>query len=235
MSVLDRFEKRIEKVVNSAFSKAFGDSLKPVDIAQALRQHLDDKAVSLSQERTVIPNEFQIHLAESDNQRVGEWGESALEDEFCRAIEDYAAEQGYSFVGPVAVEITADGEMPTGKIRVTSITKRGNVAPASAASPSAQNPILEIGENRYLLTGPVTVLGRGKDADIVVEDSGVSRRHLEIRVTPQGVIATDLGSTNGSFVEGNRITAATLIDGNEIMIGRTRIRFWSTPAGGAGQ
>jgi pSer/pThr/pTyr-binding forkhead associated (FHA) protein len=71
------------------------------------------------------------------------------------------------------------------------------------------------------------VLGRGSESDIVLDDSGVSRRHLEVRVTPQGVIATDLGSTNGSFVEGHRITAATLVDGNTITMGRSRIMFWT--------
>ena len=49
-------------------------------------------------------------------------------------------------------------------------------------------------------------------------------------MTPTGVIATDLGSTNGTFVEGHRIDAATLVDGNQIVIGRTRILFWTRPA-----
>ena len=64
----------------------------------------------------------------------------------------------------------------------------------------------------------------------------VSRRHLEIRVTPDGVVATDLGSTNGTFVEGHPITAATLVDGNTVTLGRTRILFWTgaDDAGDAG-
>ena len=73
------------------------------------------------------------------------------------------------------------------------------------------------------------VIGRGSSADITVDDAGVSRRHLELRVTPGGVIATDLDTTNGTYVEGHRITAATLLDGNTITIGRTRIMFWTSP------
>ena len=80
---------------------------------------------------------------------------------------------------------------------------------------------------RYLLTGPVTVIGRGSEADIIVDDPGVSRRHLEIRVTPEAVVATDLGSTNGTYVEGHLVPAATLVDGNTVTIGRTRILFWT--------
>ena len=87
--------------------------------------------------------------------------------------------------------------------------------------------MIEIGTNRYLLTGASTIIGRGSDCDIIVDDTGISRQHLELRVTPNGVIATDMGSTNGSFVEGHRISAATLVDGNTITIGRTNIMFWN--------
>ena len=85
---------------------------------------------------------------------------------------------------------------------------------------------------RWLLTEPVTVIGRGTEADIIVADTGVSRRHLELRITPTGVIATDLGSTNGTFVEGHKIDAATLLDGNQLTIGRTVIDFWTHPETG---
>jgi len=79
----------------------------------------------------------------------------------------------------------------------------------------------------------VTVIGRDAEADIVVDDPGVSRRHLEIRVTPDGVVATDMGSTNGLYVEGHQVPAATLLDGNTMTIGRTRIMFWTGSASGA--
>ncbi|WP_010612938.1 FHA domain-containing protein, partial [Actinomyces oris] len=59
-----------------------------------------------------------------------------------------------------------------------------------------------------------------------VDDSGVSRRHLEIRLTHGNAIASDLGSTNGTFVEGQRVDAVTLVDGNTLTIGRTQILFW---------
>lgn len=104
-----------------------------------------------------------------------------------------------------------------------------SVAPATTADASPQNPIIDVDGERYILTGAVTVIGRGSVADIQLDDSGVSRKHLELRVTPSGVIATDLNSTNGSFVEGHRISAATLVDGNTITIGRTRIMFWTSP------
>ncbi|RFT24739.1 hypothetical protein CG392_06470, partial [Gardnerella vaginalis] len=93
---------------------------------------------------------------------------------------------------------------------------------------SENHPMLEINGNRYLLTKDRTILGRGSGCDIVIDDPGISRRHLGIDVTPDGVIARDLGSTNGTYVEGHQTPAATLLDGNTITIGRTRILYWAS-------
>ncbi len=103
------------------------------------------------------------------------------------------------------------------------------MAPAISAAASPSHPIIDVGGEKWLLTEPVTVIGRSSQADITVDDDGVSRKHVEFRITPQGVILTDLGSTNGTFVEGHKVEAATLLDGNQITIGRTRILFWTHP------
>lgn len=227
MGVLDRFERGVEHAVSSAFAKAFRSEVKPVEIASAVRREMDDRAAPVSRERTVVPNEFVVELSPTDLEQVEQWGSDALAEEMVGAATDHAESQRYSFVGPVDVRFTPDEALTTGRFHVRSATRRGAVAPAAAASPSARHPIVDIDGQRYLLTGPVTIIGRGSEADIIVDDSGVSRRHLEIRVTPAGVIATDLGSTNGTFVEGHRIEAATLVDGNTITLGRTRMMFWT--------
>lgn len=226
MGVLDKFEKGVERVVNTAFAKAFHSELKPVDLASALRREVDDRAAVVDRERTLVPNEFTIELAEDDFTQIEGWGAEAMADELAANVTDYAASQHYAFAGPVTVTFEEHTELAPGRFQLRSRTTRGAVAPASA-SPSARHPLIDIDGQRYLLTGPVTVIGRGSEADIVVDDPGVSRKHLEIRVTPEGVVATDLGSTNGLFVEGHQVPAATLLDGNSLTIGRTRIMFWT--------
>src|SRR5690554_367699 len=225
MGILDKFEQGVERVVNGAFSKAFRSEVKPVELASALRREVDDRAAAVGVGRTVVPNEFTIELAEADLDHIDEWGAEALADELAANVTEHATRQHYAFVGPVTVTFTEAEDLAAGRFRLRSETVRGAVAPASA--PSARHPLLDIDGQRYLLTGPVTVIGRGSEADIIIDDPGVSRRHLEIRVTPDGVVATDLGSTNGVFVEGHQVPAATLVDGNTITIGRTRIMFWT--------
>lgn len=227
MSFLDKFEQRVERAVNSTFSKVFRSDIKPVDLATALRREVDDRAAVFDCSRTVVPNDFTIELSQADFEQVESWGAEMLADELAVNVTEYAASQHYAFVGPVVVSFELTEGLETGHFTVRSSTLRGNVAPGPADPRSSRHPLLDIDGQRYLLTGPVTIIGRGSEADIVVDDPGVSRRHLEISVTPQGVIATDLGSTNGLYVEGHQVPAATLLDGNSLTIGRTRIMFWS--------
>jgi len=233
MGVLDKFERGLERAINQPFAALHKSQVKPIELASRLRRELDDKAATLNWDRTVAPNHFIVSLAPDDYAQVGEWGAQALALELANNLTEYAAEQHYSFLGPVDVEFVEGFELKPGNIQVHGETIQRAVAPVTGVAD--RHPILDIDGQRYLLTGQVTVLGRDKDADIVIDDPGISRRHLEIRVTPNGVIASDLGSTNGLFVEGHQVPAATLLDGNTLTIGRTQIIYWEgSPLGQGG-
>ena len=229
MGAFDRIERGMENAVENVFSRAFRSDLKPVELASGLKKSMDDRAAAVSQERVVVPNEIEILLSESDFHKLEEWGEDAMRDELTDIATAHARNQAYTFLGPIKITFNSTPELSRGKLRVRGRSTRGPAAPATMPEASPENPIIEVAGERYLLTGAVTVIGRGSSADITVDDAGVSRRHLELRVTPGGVIATDLDTTNGTYVEGHRITAATLLDGNTITIGRTRIMFWTSP------
>lgn len=83
---------------------------------------------------------------------------------------------------------------------------------------------VEINGNRHQISGPTLVLGRSTEADVRVDDPGVSRRHCEIRVGEPPAVA-DLGSTNGIVVDGQHTTRATLRDGSRIVVGSTTIIY----------
>ncbi|MGV1007663.1 MAG: FhaA domain-containing protein [Dermatophilaceae bacterium] len=97
------------------------------------------------------------------------------------------------------------------------------------ANPTTLRPWLDIDGERYPLLGPITTIGRDPSADIVLDDPGISRRHSEIRVTSDGphLVASirDLTSTNGTFVNGERITTTRLTDGDRLTVGRTSVTF----------
>ena len=101
--------------------------------------------------------------------------------------------------------------------------------PPRATVNPVQRPWLVIDGERYPLIGAHTVIGRDELADIVLDDPGISRRHCEVRVTNDGphlvTSIRDLGSTNGTFVNGERITSTRLGEGDQITIGRTHAVF----------
>ena len=106
---------------------------------------------------------------------------------------------------------------------------REPVAPSAARTHPAQRPWLEIDGDRYPLLSAITVLGRDNTADVILDDPGISRRHTEIRVTSDGphLVASirDLGSTNGTFVNGERIASQHLANGDRISVGRTSLTY----------
>ena len=109
------------------------------------------------------------------------------------------------------------------------VTHHEPVAPTHPRSHPAQRPWLDVDGDQYPLLAAITILGRDNTADIILDDPGISRQHTEIRVTSDGphLIANirDLGSTNGTFVNGERISSQRLADGDRVNVGRTALIF----------
>lgn len=98
--------------------------------------------------------------------------------------------------------------------------------PVSGKGP---RPWLDINGRAHSLTAAVTVLGRDASADLVVDDPGVSRRHAEVRITHDGphqqVMVRDMGSTNGSYVNGDQVGTEQLSEGDRLTVGSTTLIF----------
>lgn len=103
------------------------------------------------------------------------------------------------------------------------------VASAYAHNRTSQRPWLEVDGDHYPLLAAITILGRDNTADVILDDPGISRQHTEIRVTSDGphlvTNIRDLGSTNGTFVNGERIASQRLADGDHVNVGRTVLIF----------
>ena len=215
MGILDNFEKGLERVVNGAFAKTFKSGLQPLEVTAALRRELDTKAAVVSRDRILVPNDFVVRLSAGDYQRMTDLG-PALIDEFTQLVQQHAAAQHYAFAGGISIRLERDDSLSEGLVRVDSVNVKGEVA---------WTPVLDIAGKRYPITQARTVIGRGSDADITVDDTGTSRRHVEILWDGKRAQVTDLGSTNGSKLNGVPVTKAPLPPDSIIEIGRTRIVF----------
>jgi Protein of unknown function (DUF3662)/FHA domain len=94
------------------------------------------------------------------------------------------------------------------------------------AAPSRAESVVVMWEGReFGIESPITVIGRSSECDVVVGDPNVSRRHAEIRRMGRGYSLVDLGSTNGTEVNGQRVTETSLMNGDVIGVGTTQITF----------
>ena len=245
MGILQRFENRLEQLVSGAFAKAFRSAVQPVEVAAALQREVDNSAQILSRNRRLVPNQFHVELSPQDYQRLAPYS-STLSDELVEMLRDHAHEQSYVFTGPVSISFDQKEDLTTGRFHVRS-SALASVTPASdsAVTDTAvrrANVILEVNGMRHPLDPPGIVIGRGNDADLRINDPGVSRRHAEIRIYPGDpatggapqVSVVDLGSTNGVLVNGHKVSQATLDDGAQIKVGNTTmsIRFVTGGEGG---
>jgi len=240
MGLLDKVERGIEKAVRGVFSTGSKAQVEPVEIASRLRREVDHKALTVAAGRTLVPNVFDVQLSDDDFSRAQEWG-TPLAEELCDVVINHVRGQGYTLQGPVRISFRRDAELRAGDFEIASATEksqgsapaqpRPNVPAAPSRQPVRLQPVLDIDGQRYSLNAPSIVLGRSSEADILIEDTGVSRRHLEIRTNNGVTSAVDLGSTNGSYVNGQKVSGSTeLTDGSTITMGRTKIIFRLLPA-----
>ncbi|EPR75064.1 Adenylate cyclase [Leifsonia rubra CMS 76R] len=215
MGLLDNFERGLERAVNGAFAKTFKSGLQPVEITSALRRELDTQAAVVSRERILVPNNFTVRLSETDYQRMAGLG-TTLVSELTELVQRHATAQHYSFSGGISILLASDQALSQGMIEVDSVSVKGTVA---------WTPLLDIGGTRHPLVHSRTIIGRGSEADITVDDNGISRKHVEILWDGTKAEVNDLNSTNGSKLNGAPVSRAPLAPESVIDIGRTRIVF----------
>ncbi|GAA1957287.1 FhaA domain-containing protein [Agromyces allii] len=215
MGLLDNFEKGLERAVNGAFAKTFRSGLQPVEITAALKRELDTKAAVVSRDRVLVPNQFVVRMAPADHERMTSLG-PALTDELVDLVQKHAASQHFQFAGGITISLRSDAGLSEGMVQVDSRNVKGQVA---------WTPVLDIGGTRHPIIKGRTVIGRGSEADITIDDSGASRRHAEVQWDGSRARVRDLGSTNGTQLNGARVTEAILEPDSVITIGRSRIVF----------
>jgi hypothetical protein len=232
MGVFDRVEKKLENAVSGAFARAFKGDVQPVEITARLQRELDSEAKLLSRDRKLVPNDFRISLSQHDYDRLTPYSKT-LNAEIAPQLRDYASDSGYIFNGPVTIDYVLDTSLPVGRFTIASSAVAGVDAtePASPSEIRSANLVVEVNGVRHPLTPPGITIGRGTEADLRINDPGVSRLHARIGVVGTGsgqqISIEDLGSTNGVTVDGQRTRHATLTLGSRIEIGSTRLAIVS--------
>ncbi|HEX2048931.1 MAG TPA: DUF3662 and FHA domain-containing protein [Acidimicrobiales bacterium] len=213
---LQGFEQRLERLVEGVFAKTFRSGLKPVEVGRRLTRDMDLHR-TLGVNGPLAPNHFTVALAPADSEQFESFSD-VLTRELAEAARDHARAEGYAFVGPLHVELQVDPSLTQGQFLVASAFQE---APGGAPVGSL---FLEDGRRVEIGEEPLTV-GRMPECDVALSDPNVSRRHAEIRRQGTGFVVVDLGSTNGTRVNGANVKERLLNNGDEITVGATKLRF----------
>lgn len=219
MGILDKFERGLERTFNGAFAKTFKSGLQPVEIVSALKREMDTKASIVSRERILVPNRFHVVVSQTDYDRLASMGES-LNSSLLQEVENHAAAHRYQFPGGLSIKLMQDDSLSVGQLSIDSRLVEGRVN---------WTPILEVNGMRFPLHQGSNVIGRGSEAQITIDDGGASRRHAEVVWDGHRAGLRDLGSTNGTKLNGRRVAQSALDPDSLIEIGRTQLIFRIIP------
>jgi hypothetical protein len=213
---LQQVERRLERLVEGVFSKAFRGGLQPVELGRRLTREVDAHR-TVSTRGTVSPNHATITLAEVDADRFEAFAD-ALVRELEEAIREHARDRGYRFIGPVKVELFQDPDFKKGEYTMVVEVRQGPGGLPSASLVLGDGSRIAVGEE------PV-IIGRAPECDVELADATVSRRHAEIVRDGDAWFVRDLNSSNGTKVNGNGVVDQMLHDGDEIRLGSVTFTF----------
>ncbi|MEP6598433.1 MAG: FhaA domain-containing protein [Actinomycetota bacterium] len=327
MSLAQRFERRLESLVGSAFARVFKGQVEPVEIGSALQREAGDKRNVMGNGEVLAPNRYRVTLAPSDHDRLSPW-EMQLTNSLAELVQEHLDQNSWRTIGDIEVYLARDESLHTGVFGVASrmestapprrrpydslslpavvgeppgqyaapygasvpeqaapgfsgtphpapqapsvpssvIAAAGQFAPGphapgrfvpgqiipgrptpyhsqspyDAPQPQPSYPpshppsgqarsraaLVVDGTNRRVeLRMGSNIVGRGSEADLQLLDQGVSRRHLDIQFDGNFATAYDLGSTNGTNVNGHDVGSQLLRHGDVIRVGHTRVVF----------
>jgi hypothetical protein len=251
--VLRAIEQKIEALFEGVFGRAFRTNVQPVELARKLAKEMDDhRTISVS--RIYVPNEYTVYLSPSDRTQFESY-EQSLQTELQDYLAEHARREQYALLSTPHVAFETDADLDVGEFgiatRMAQPEKRARrdfepepqlepgatmiykpkapepteaVAPVDIGMPPEVVRLTYDGTSRQLDQQKI-VIGRSRDCDIQLADANVSRRHAELRQEGASYWVVDLGSTNGTEVNGKRVKRAKLRDGDKIVLGSTEITF----------
>jgi hypothetical protein len=223
---LQRFEQRLENMVYGAFARVFRSAVQPVEIAAAPVPVRDNNAQIVSRQRRAVPNDFHVELAGTDFDRLAPY-DSTLVQDLTAQLQEHADQQHDVFPGPVTIAFESAEDLSTGRFRIKSRAQAKVTSNSNLTRQRRPRALIEVNGTKHPLVPPGLVIGRGTEADVRINDPGVSRRHIEFLVFTRDddldIEVGDLGSTNGMLVDGHRVQRTAVQDGSRVKIGGTTI------------
>jgi hypothetical protein len=251
MNLLKSVESTIANLLEGAFGRAFRSEVRPMELARKLAREMDEhRTVSVS--RVYVPNEYSVYLSPEDRARY-EGVEEEVIDELCAYLLEHARREDLVLASNPRIAFHTDERLSLGEFGIQALLVRPDghseepqppgeseehgktmiystsarlARPLEEAGRRSPRALLAVNGRRLLVPPAGGTIGRSRDCDIVLEDSGISRHHAEIRPGPEGWTVEDLGSTNGVAVNGRKVSGSQALSaGDRVELGSTEIVF----------
>lgn len=249
MGVARSIEQRLEGLVEGFFTKVFRSGLQPVEVGRRiLREMAEGKTVSVN--RIYAPNDFRVLMGAEDHSRFEQMA-AGLQREFTELVIDAAKENRWNLMGMPRISFVETDGLGKGEFRVDAslaadpdkpspVTTKEPGDTGSRAVPTDTAQRLGLGDaggalivlnedgkpgERISITETPLVIGRMSTCDVVLSDPNVSRRHAELRHESGRWLLVDLGSTNGTLVNGKLAREHELRGGEQLSFGTSELRF----------
>lgn len=253
MKVARSIERRLEGMVEGFFAKVFRSGLQPVEVGRRILREMDGgRTVSVN--RTYAPNDFRVVMSAEDHVRFAQM-EAGLSREFTDLVIEQAKQNRWNLMGMPQIAFEADEALGKGEFRVEASLRADPDRPApevstrppdqanlSATSAISSDTARRLGlarapvelvllddsgqdKERISVTRAPVSIGRLSNNDVVLSDPNVSRKHAELRHDDGRWVLVDLGSTNGTSVNGKTAPHHYLEDGDRIAFGTSELVF----------
>ncbi|KYH32525.1 FhaA domain-containing protein [Neomoorella mulderi] len=242
MDWLEKNERFWQRLFDGLFRRGADVSLQPVEIAKKLVKTMAARR-TVSVSRVYVPNVYLVNLNPKDFERLAAF-ENSLARELAGYLKKKAAEQNFTMVGEPRVELEVEDELAPGEVRIHARMEEGrpeedgetnHVEGDTLIYKAIDEEVDRPGRPSFKLTviaGPDAgrtfllrpgkqVLGRHPACDFILTDEQVSRRHCQLEESHDRVLVTDLGSRNGTLVNGKKVERAFLNPGDRMQVGRT--------------
>ena len=224
--MLERFERAVERLIEGSIAGIFRLRVQPAEIGRRLeRAMLNGRVTSVG--TTLAPNQYEVLLHPEDAASFAGW-----EDALSREMESWLAEltfaRGLKTIGPIQVRLIEDASIARRSVRAVGRFADAEMSAELSHRPARDLPLpmrllpIDSGLPSVTLAGDAMSVGRSEDNDLVLRAADVSRHHA--RLEPDGTRwrVVDLGSTNGTWVNGVRLTSVMLSSGDEVAFGDVR-------------
>lgn len=247
MGILSRVEAFLERFLEAPAGR-LGASIQPVSLAKRIERAMDTNK-TYADVGVIVPNQYDLYLHPSDFEAFASY-RGSLEDDLSHGVLARARHERYTLVARPRVQIVSDGETRRGEIRVAAnvVDERGDRVREAQPMPASSDTMVfdrpaggdapDSARRAYLLVstrgsrpvqfdlgGPLIGVGRASDNDVILDDPMVSRHHCQLRLQHGAYGFADLGSRNGSTVNGHPVSQIALGPGDVINVGDTEIEF----------